>query len=116
MISEWAANGNVMDYVRDNAGNHLKLVGRNLVFFHHLLSASQLADVVEGLKYLLNADMVDGNLKGVSLSVKSREFLSCDCLGQHPDYEFRPRRGMPHGLRVHDHRARPKPRAGLIRI
>ena len=27
MVSEWMANGNIMTYVRSNAGNHLKLVG-----------------------------------------------------------------------------------------
>jgi len=31
-VSEWMANGNIMEYVRDNAGNHLKLVGHNCAF------------------------------------------------------------------------------------
>jgi len=35
----------------------------------HLLSAIQLADAVEGLKYLHNANIAHGNLSGVSLPV-----------------------------------------------
>ena len=31
MVSEWMANGNIVGYVRANAGNHLKLVGHNRV-------------------------------------------------------------------------------------
>jgi serine/threonine protein kinase len=70
MVSEWMANGNIMEYVRSNAGNHLKLVGYNRIFLCHLLSTFQLADAVEGLKYLHNANIVHGDLKGVSLSVR----------------------------------------------
>jgi hypothetical protein len=29
MVSEWMPNGNIMEYVRNNAGNHLELVGYN---------------------------------------------------------------------------------------
>jgi len=29
MVSEWMDNGNIVEYVRGNAGNHLKLVGWN---------------------------------------------------------------------------------------
>ena len=29
MISEWMANGNIMEYVRKNAGNYLKLVSHD---------------------------------------------------------------------------------------
>ena len=29
MTSEWMVNGNIIDYVRNNAGNHLKLVCQN---------------------------------------------------------------------------------------
>ena len=67
MVSEWMANGNIMEYVRNNSGNHLKLVGHNCIFLHQLLSTFQLADAVEGLKYLHNANIVHGDLKGVSI-------------------------------------------------
>ena len=30
MVSEWMVNGNILEYVRANAGNHLSLVGCNL--------------------------------------------------------------------------------------
>jgi serine/threonine protein kinase len=69
MVSEWMANGNIMGYVRDNAGNHLKLVGHNRIFLSRLLNAFQLADAVEGLKYLHNVNIVHGDLKGVSLPI-----------------------------------------------
>ena len=32
MVSEWMANGNIMEYVCSNTGNHLKLVSYNPVF------------------------------------------------------------------------------------
>jgi len=66
MISEWMANGNIVEYVRSKAGNHLKLVGFNRTFLCRLLNTLQLADAIEGLKYLHNADIVHGDLKGVS--------------------------------------------------
>ena len=33
MVSEWMVNGNITEYVRKNAGNHLKLVGYNCATF-----------------------------------------------------------------------------------
>ena len=39
MVSEWMANGNITEYVRNNAGNHLQLVSRNRIFLCHSLSA-----------------------------------------------------------------------------
>ena len=69
MVSEWMANGNIVEYVRSKAGNHLKLVGFNRIFFCHSLSALQLADAIEGLEYLHNADIVHGSLKGVRLFI-----------------------------------------------
>ena len=71
MVSEWMANGNIMEYVRKNSGNHLKLVGHDRTFLLQLLSTFQLADVAEGLKYLHNANIVHGDLKGVSLPVRT---------------------------------------------
>ena len=59
-------NGNITEYVRDNAGNHLKLVGHNHRSLYHLLSTLQLADAAEGLRYLHNANIIHGDLKGVS--------------------------------------------------
>jgi len=70
MVSVWMANGNIVEYVRDNSGNHLKLVGYILIFLGNLLKTPQLADAVEGLRYLHNANIVHGDLKSVSLSVK----------------------------------------------
>ena len=70
MVSEWMANGNIMEYVRSNAGNHLKLVCRNHIRSCLLMSIFQLADAVKGLKYLHNANIVHGDLRGVSLSVR----------------------------------------------
>jgi len=106
MVSEWMANGNIMEYVRGNSGNHLKLVGHNPISFH-LLSIFQLADAVEGLEYLHNVNIAHGDLYGVSLSIRisqtSHKHTSCDCLGQHPDYEHQSRLGMSHRLWVHDH-------------
>jgi serine/threonine protein kinase len=68
VVYEWMANGNIMEYVRTNAGNHLKLVGYNRVTpYHHLLNTLQLEDAVEGLKYLHQTGIVHGNLKGVSI-------------------------------------------------
>ena len=32
MVSEWMAGGNIVEYVRNNAGNHLQLVGYNHIF------------------------------------------------------------------------------------
>ena len=64
------ANGNIAEYVRNNAGNHLKLVGHNCARIPlSSLSAFQLADAVEGLEYLHNANVAHGNLSGVSLPV-----------------------------------------------
>ena len=33
MVSEWMAGGNIAEYVRNNAGNHLQLVGCNRTLF-----------------------------------------------------------------------------------
>ena len=66
MVSEWMANGNIVEYVCNNDGNHLQLVGPNHTFNCYLLSTFQLADAIEGLKYLHNANIVHGGLKGVS--------------------------------------------------
>ena len=68
MVSEWMANGNIMEYVCSNDGNHFQLVGFNSIYPCYLLSTSQLADAIEGLKYLHNANIVHGGLKGVSFS------------------------------------------------
>ena len=71
MVSEWMANGNIVEYVRSKAGNHLKLVSFNRIFLCYSLSTLQLADAIEGLNYLHNADIVHGDLKGVSISTST---------------------------------------------
>jgi serine/threonine protein kinase len=69
MVSEWMDNGNITEYVRKNAGNHLKLVGYNrATLCSRLSSAFQFVDALEGLKYLHSANIVHGDLKGVRLS------------------------------------------------
>jgi len=50
MVSEWMANGSMTEHVRDNAGNHLELVGRNHISLYYVLSTLQLVDAAEGLK------------------------------------------------------------------
>ena len=69
MISELMANGNIMEYVRGNAGNHLELVGCNYTPLRcPSLSTFQIVDVGEGLKDFHHVNIVHGDLKGVSLS------------------------------------------------
>ncbi|KAF9781293.1 kinase-like domain-containing protein [Thelephora terrestris] len=63
VVYEWMANGNIMEYVRTNAGNHLKL----------------LEDAVEGLKYLHQTGIVHGNLKGANILITNTEPISA-CL------------------------------------
>ena len=70
MVSEWMVNGNITEYVCKNAGNHLKLVGYNrATICSRLLSAFQIVGAVEGLKYLHEANIVHGNVMGVSVSL-----------------------------------------------
>ena len=69
MVSQWMANGNIMEYISKNAGNHLKLVGHDHTCPCHVLSTFQLVDAAEGLRYLHNANIVHGDLKGVSLPI-----------------------------------------------
>ena len=33
MVTEWMANGNIVGYIRNNSGNHLRLVGHNHISF-----------------------------------------------------------------------------------
>ena len=68
MVSEWMANGNIMEYVCSNDGDHFQLVGFSRIYPCYLLSTFQLADAIEGLKYLHDANIAHGGLKGVSLS------------------------------------------------
>ena len=115
VVSEWMTNGNILEYVGDNAGNHLKLVGHNHIFLRHLLSTFQLADAVEGLKYLHNANIVHGDLKGVSLRVRILR-MPLIFSGQCPGRERQSCHGVPRGLRTHDYRAQSNPRDGVIKL
>ncbi|KAF9781364.1 kinase-like domain-containing protein [Thelephora terrestris] len=63
MVSNWMVNGNIMDFVRAHASNHLKL----------------LADAVEGLRYLHNASIVHGDLKGSNVLIANTNPVSA-CL------------------------------------
>lgn len=105
MVCEWMVNGNIVEYVRANAGNHLKLVGNLMIPRYHLPNTSQLRGAVRGLAYLHRTRIVHGDLKGVSFPSGSHEHPSCDYLVQCLDHKYQPRLGMPSGLRIHDHRA-----------
>ena len=69
MVYEWMASGNIVQYVRHNAGNHLKLVGHNGIFLRFLLRTPQLTDAAEGLTYIHDTNIIHGDLKGVSLLI-----------------------------------------------
>ena len=86
-VSEWMVNGNIMEYVHENAGNHLKLVGYSRPFTRHLLNFSQLAGAIEGLQYLHDVNIVHGDLRVVSLPVRiPRTPLTFS--GQYLNYEY----------------------------
>lgn len=51
MVSEWMTHGNIMQYIRNNATNRLKL----------------LHGVGRGLRFLHGADLAHGNLKGANI-------------------------------------------------
>ena len=69
LSSDFMVNGKIMEYVRGNAGSHLKLVGFNCTpLCCPSLSTFQIVDFVEGLKDVYHVNIVHGDFKGVSLS------------------------------------------------
>ena len=66
-VAEWMDHGNIMQYIRDNATNRLTLVripafrGQRFPTEH----VEQLYGAVQGLKYLHDANLTHGDLKGV---------------------------------------------------
>ena len=74
MVSEWMANGNVNEFVKENPdANRLKLVGSLFHIPHHPFSPGslefgqpiQLEGVARGLIYIHHRGMIHGDLKGV---------------------------------------------------
>ena len=69
-VSEWMVHGNIMQYVRNNATNRLALV-RISAFRGQCYPTEplqQLSGAVQGLKYLHDANLTHGDLKGVRAS------------------------------------------------
>ena len=74
MVSEWMANGNVNEFVKETPdANRLKLVGSLFHIPHHpfftgfigIRRTFQLEDVARGLVYIHHRGMIHGDLKGV---------------------------------------------------
>ena len=69
LVSDFMVNDKIMEYVRGNAGSHLKLVSFNCTPLCCLsLSTFQIVDLLERLKDFHHVNIVHGDLKGVSLS------------------------------------------------
>jgi len=66
MVSQWMANGSVLDYVRRYTGvNRLELVRPTHRRSVSTLTGLQLIGVTRGLNYLHNNGVVHGDLKSV---------------------------------------------------
>ena len=67
IVSEWMANGNIMEYIQKNAVNRLQLVRGFLLspFFAEVLQ--QLHEAALGLEYIHGAGLTHGDLKGVGV-------------------------------------------------
>lgn len=66
MISELMENGNIMDYIRVNEANRIRLVRHPHIQLFCALTTPKLGEVTKGLHYLHRCGIVHGDLKGVS--------------------------------------------------
>jgi len=75
-VSEWMAHGNIMEYIRKNHVNRLELVRAFAVPTTSFTEmSSKLHGAAQGLKYLHRANLVHGDVKGVSVSSSRERFL-----------------------------------------
>ena len=110
MVSEWMIHGNIMEYIKKNATNRLELVcivgfqirGSPLIPPEH-----QLHGAAQGLKYLHDANITHGDLKGVRDSTPSNVFaiVSYSAVGKHSHDKSHAPSGVPCGFWVHDNGA-----------
>ena len=79
ILTEWMPNGNVMQFIESNPKeNRLRLVSLLVVCVRSLLliNCPQLSEVMSGVAYIHDLEIVHGDLKGVC-PMFSTHFLLC---------------------------------------